>query len=65
MRKFINRGWYISAGQILKMSMNLQEFDLSNVEVLKDQLTGVDSLYFQWLINIIKEDLIMTIQMFV
>ena len=46
LRKFIARGWTVNAGQILKAVMQLQELDLKNVEVLRDQLTGVDSAYF-------------------
>ena len=56
-RKFVNRGWYINAGQILKICLNLQDFDLNDVDTLKDQLMGVDSLYFSWLINAIHQDL--------
>lgn len=55
MRKFIKRGWNINAGQILKAVMQLQELDLTNVEVLEDQLTGVDSAYFVEVINRMKE----------
>lgn len=50
-RKFINRGWTINAGQYLKMCMNLQDFDLKDIKVLEDQLVGVDSGYFQMLID--------------
>lgn len=45
-RKFIRRGWAITAGQYLKMAMQLQELDLANLDVLEDQLTGVDVAYF-------------------
>ncbi|HNX82192.1 MAG TPA: hypothetical protein PKL77_08620 [Candidatus Omnitrophota bacterium] len=45
-RKFIARGWTINAGQYLKMALQLNELDLKNFEVFKDQLAGVDSLYF-------------------
>lgn len=51
MRKFINRGWSINAGQILKMAMQTSELDLMNIGVLEDQLIGVDSLYFMSLIK--------------
>ena len=50
-RKFVQRGWQISAGQYLKMAMNLQKFDLTNVKVLEDQLTGVDAAYFEQIIR--------------
>lgn len=56
MRKFINRGWTINAGQILKAVMQLQKLDLTNPEVLEDQLTGVDSSYFVEIIAKVKEN---------
>ena len=55
MRKFIKRGWSINAGQILKMCMQLSDLDLKNIDVLEDQLCGVDSLYFTQLINQFKD----------
>jgi len=45
-RKFIGRGYTINAGQYLKMCLQLNTFDLHNIETLKDQLVGVDSAYF-------------------
>lgn len=54
-RKFINRGWTINAGQYLKMCMQLNELDLKDVQVLEDQLVGVDSTYFRMLINALEE----------
>lgn len=50
-KKFLKRGWNINAGQYLKMAMQLQNFDLSDPEVLEDQLTGVDYFYFQEIIQ--------------
>ena len=55
LRKFISRGWRINAGQILKMAMQISELDLTNVKVLEDQLTGVDTAYFLQLIEKLKE----------
>lgn len=54
-RKFIQRGWTINAGQYLKMAMQLNELDLTNIEVLEDQLTGMDVAYFMQVLNYIKE----------
>lgn len=54
-RKFINRGWTINAGQYLKMCMQLNELDLKNIQVLEDQLVGVDSTYFNILISALQE----------
>jgi hypothetical protein len=54
-RKFVSRGWRINAGQILKMAMQIQALDLTNLTVLEDQLTGVDTAYFLQLIDILKQ----------
>lgn len=54
-RKFIQRGWAVTAGQYLKMVMQLQELDLSNFDVLEEQLTGVDMAYFQEILDALKE----------
>jgi len=51
LRKFINRGWKINAGQILKIAMQVSELNLMDINVLEDQLIGVDSLYFMNLIH--------------
>lgn len=45
-RKFINRGFTINAGQYLKMCMQLNDLNLRDLEVLTDQLTGVDAYWF-------------------
>lgn len=52
-RKFLNRGYTINAGQYLKMALQLNELDLKDLNVFKDQLTGVDSVYFSQAINAI------------
>lgn len=54
-RKFINREWNINAGEYLKMLFQVSQLDLSDVEVLKEQLIGVDTLYFEMLIDRLKE----------
>lgn len=54
-RKFISRGWSINAGQYLKMCLQLNELNLSDLEVFADQLAGVDSAYFSEAIARIKE----------
>ena len=50
-RKFIKRGWSINAGQYLKMVLQLQGLDLYDLNVLKDQLMGVDALYFNQMLQ--------------
>lgn len=46
-RKFITRGWHINAGQYLKMCLQLNELNLHDFDTFRDQLTGVDSAYFE------------------
>lgn len=53
-RKFVARGWHINAGQILKMCFQLGDLDLRNIEVLEDQLTGVDAAYFVQILDRLK-----------
>lgn len=53
-RKFIKRGFYISAGQYLKMCFQLSQLDLTNIDVLEDQLVGVDSAYFMHVISALR-----------
>lgn len=50
MRKFIERGWRISAGEILKMAWQVNDLNLSDVNVVKDQLTGCDQAYMNHLL---------------
>jgi hypothetical protein len=54
-RKFISRGYTINAGQYLKMCLQLGNLDLHNIEVLKDQLVGVDSTYFDMAIKAMED----------
>ncbi len=50
-RKFIKRGFFINAGQFLKMCFQLSKLDLTDLKVLEDQLIGVDSAYFNMLVT--------------
>lgn len=52
-RKFISRGWTINAGQYVKMALQLNELDLKDINVFKEQLVGVDSMYFNQAIDAI------------
>lgn len=54
-RKFIQRQWTINAGQYLKMALQLNELDLNNIEVLEEQLTGMDVAYFSEVLSKLKE----------
>ena len=54
-KKFINRGWTINAGQYLKMALQLNELDLMDLDVFEEQLTGVDSAFFNQVITAIRD----------
>jgi hypothetical protein len=55
MRKFLKRGWSITAGQIFKMAWQVSKLNLEDFEVLEDQLIGVDVAYFHQLIEGLKK----------
>lgn len=55
LRKFIDRGWSVSAGEILKIAWQVSELDLSDIEVMREQLTGVDAAYFHEIIKILEK----------
>lgn len=55
LRKFIERGWRVNAGQILKIAMQISDLDLKDFKVLEDQLTGVDTAYFVQLLERLRE----------
>lgn len=55
-RKFIKRGWKISAGELVKMAFQISELDLNKIEVLQDQLIGVDTTYMTGLISLIESE---------
>ena len=53
-RKFIERGWRISAGQMLKIIFQLNDVDLKDPAILREQLLGVDQAYMQQLMRAIE-----------
>jgi hypothetical protein len=53
-KKFINRGWTITAGETLKILFDVSNLDLKNIDVLEDQLTGVDTSYFTHMIALMR-----------
>ncbi len=53
-RKFLKRGFHINAGQYLKMAFQISDLDLKDVAVLEEQLVGVDTCYFQIMIDAIQ-----------
>lgn len=54
LRKFIKRGWTINAGQVLKMAYQISKLNLDDLNVLEDQLTGVDATYFSMMVESLK-----------
>jgi hypothetical protein len=54
MKKFLLRGWNIGAGEMLKVIFQISELDLTDIEVLEEQLIGVDVAYFSLLIDALK-----------
>jgi len=54
-RKFIKRGWHITAGQMLKIILQVSKLDLTNFNILEEQLIGVDVAYFSEIIAKLKE----------
>jgi hypothetical protein len=55
-KKFLKRGWNINAGQMLKIALQINELDLHDFNIFKDQLVGVDILYFIEMLNLLKSN---------
>lgn len=53
-KKFLKRGWGITAGETLKIIFQCSLLDLTNYDVLEEQLIGVDVAYFSKLIEILR-----------
>lgn len=54
-KKFIERGWRITAGEQLKMMWQISELDLTDFNTIREQLCGVDMAYMYQLIEVIKD----------
>jgi len=54
MKKFLARGYTINAGEILKIMFQISELNLRDIEVLEEQLIGVDVAYFSTLIDALR-----------
>jgi len=54
-RKFLERGWTINAGESLRIAFQISKLDLEDINVLRNQLVGVDSTYFNNLIMRLRE----------
>jgi len=51
MKKFLERGWRISAGQQLKIMWQISELDLKDMDVVREMLVGVDQAYLYQLVD--------------
>lgn len=54
-KKFIKRNWNIHAGEYLKMMFQISLLDLTDMDVLQEQLAGIDVAYFSTLIDAIRK----------
>jgi len=53
LKKFVDRGWRISAGEIVKILFDVSNLDLTDISVLREQSMGMDSAYFNEVIAIL------------
>lgn len=54
-RKFIERGWRITAGQLLKIMFQISRLNLSDQKVMREQLLGVDQAYMNELLGVLAQ----------
>lgn len=54
-KKFIERGWRITAGQLLKIMWQISEINMKDTGILREQLTGVDQAYMYQLVNALQD----------
>lgn len=52
-KKFIKRGWSVTAGEMLKIAWDISKLNLMDPSVLRDQLVGVDVAYFLQLLRLL------------
>lgn len=53
-RKFMERGWRISAGEVVKIALQLSKLNLEDPKILREQMIGVDAAYFYELLRMIQ-----------
>jgi len=56
LRKFLSRGWRITAGQALKILLQVSLIDLGDLKILQEQLIGVDQAYMSQLIQALQSE---------
>lgn len=55
MKKFIKRGWNVNAGEMLKAMFQISKLDLSDLNVLEDQIAGIDVMILGALVEVLKK----------
>jgi hypothetical protein len=53
-KKFLKKGFNIHAGELMKIMFQISQLDLSDPDVLDEQLIGVDIAYFNLLIEVLR-----------
>lgn len=53
-KKFLKRWWKISAGEMLKIMLQVSDLDLTDPDTLEEQLIWVDIAYFSTLIEVLR-----------
>lgn len=56
LRKFIRRGFSVTAGEITKIAYDVSKLDMDDPKVLHDQLIGVDYAYFFEVLSILRNE---------
>ncbi len=55
-KKFVKRGFDIGAGEFLKMAFQVSQLDLTNPDVLEEQIIGIDVSYFSKVIDALRTE---------
>lgn len=55
LRKFIQKGWSVNAGQMFKIAWDINHLNLDDMEVLQEQLVGADMAYFMEIVAKLRE----------
>lgn len=55
LKKFMKRGFTVTAGDMLKIAWDINNLDLTDPVVLREQLIGMDAAYFHQVLSLLKE----------
>lgn len=55
-KKYLARGFSITAGEMTKIAFDISRLDMTDIGVLREQLTGIDSAYFHEVLSILSEN---------